>query len=162
MVRRGTSRPILPPPWRCQAEPPHGSLKAEVCCEAGLKRRWCGSTLLLNWGTVSHLKGGLPWLLCVTFDTASNIGPKQPSARHQVDWEVHKSDWLACAHTSLACTTIKLFVWAGNQNLWHNCFWRVELCKRKSPRFYLPTLERYDILCCSVFQVVLFWLKFYF
>ncbi len=33
---------------------------------------------------------------------------------------------------------------------------------RESPRFYFPTLERYDILCCPVFQVVIFWLTFYF
>ncbi len=27
---------------------------------------------------------------------------------------------------------------------------------RESPRFCLPSLERYDILCCPVFQVVVF------
>jgi hypothetical protein len=27
-------------------------------------------------------------------------------------------------------------------------------CARECPRFYLPTLERHDISCCPVFQVV--------
>jgi hypothetical protein len=33
---------------------------------------------------------------------------------------------------------------------------------RECPRFYHPFLERYDILCCPVFQVVVFGLTFYF
>jgi hypothetical protein len=59
-------------------------------------------------------------------------------------------------------TTIKLFVWAGisiktigKKNR------RVGSCKMKS-KVCLPSLERYTILYCPVFQVVILWLTFYF
>ncbi len=64
---------------------------------------------------------------------------------------------LASAYKSRGSITIKLFVWAGisiksNGTI---CFWRVD-CARECPRFYLLTLERYDILCSPGFQVVIF------
>ncbi len=41
---------------------------------------------------------------------ASDVVPNQPSAKHQVDLDVCKSDWLASACQSRAGITIKLFV----------------------------------------------------
>jgi hypothetical protein len=53
--------------------------------------------------------------------------------------------------------TIKLFEWAGNSI---KTFGKKKIENRararECPRFYFPTLERYDILFCPVFQVVIF------
>ena len=54
-------------------------------------------------------------------------------------------------------STIKLFVWAGISIKTFGTKKIEELdCARESPRFYLPSLEMYVILCCPVFQVVVF------
>ena len=75
----------------------------------------------------------------------------------QVDLEVRKSDWWARAHTSRAGITIKLFLWAGISIKTFGTKKIEELnSARECPRFCLPSLERYDILCCPVFQVVVF------
>jgi hypothetical protein len=54
-------------------------------------------------------------------------------------------------------STIKLYVWAGISIKTFGTKKFEELnCARECPRFYLLTLERYDILCCQVFQLVIF------
>ncbi len=58
-----------------------------------------------------------------------------------------------CVHTDSA-DKIKLFV---AQNIFEELN-----CARECPRFDHPYMERYDILCCPVSQVVVFWLTFYF
>ena len=55
-------------------------------------------------------------------------------------------------------STIKLFVWAGISIKTFKHTEKIEELDRarESPRFYLPSLEMYVILCCPVFQVVVF------
>ena len=53
--------------------------------------------------------------------------------------------------------TIELFVWAGISIKTFGTKKIEELDRaRESPRFYLPSLEMYVVLCCPVFQVVVF------
>ncbi len=56
-----------------------------------------------------------------------------------------KSDWQASACISRAGISIKLFVWAG---ITIKTFGAKKLKSLivKCPRFYLPTLERYDMV----------------
>ena len=54
-------------------------------------------------------------------------------------------------------STIKLAVWACISIKTFGTKKIEELGRaRESPRFYLPSLEMYVILCCPVFQVVVF------
>jgi hypothetical protein len=80
-------------------------------------------------------------------------------ARNSI-WSGVKLTWKyarAHARTSRAGITIKLFAWAGISIKTFGTKKIEELnCAREYPRLYFPTMERYDILCCPVFQVVLF------
>jgi hypothetical protein len=67
------------------------------------------------------------------------------------------TDPWAHACTILAGITIKLFMQAGKSIKTFDKPKIEELnCARECPRFYLQSLERYDVLCCPVFQVFIF------
>ncbi len=161
--------------------------EAEVCALCKLEAGWA---LMPYWETICDLNGG--WLLFNWQTKSILLGPpdrlasSQPASLSEpVMWMLPKtafsqaSRWLGSSivpsqtcwlvHTQAIKSdsmplqsTMKLFVWACIlKPLAQNKIEELNHA-RVYPNFYCQYLEKYDILCCPVFQVVGLCFKFYF
>ncbi len=146
----------LRPPWTGDWAPPSPSLSPGLsesdssCSRTRRSNRWAVPTSRWPWPDHPLIRG-IRWSSAQADWPFLRAGLARSAPRCSVSSRVPALTSYLSGQDSGSIKTFQV----GTFVFWN----RARECP---PRFYHPYLERYDMFCCPAFQVVVFWLTFYF